>query len=161
MSSGFYATLARCSPTYFYSLFVSCCSDIEVQKTIERYEKITWAKIKRDKSSGLHLSSWIDVAGGPVCILRVWFSPDLQNWLEVQVRLRKPVHTEFRRHFSLKRRTELGSVYTFSLILYRVSVFPLSRDRLKALEHLLFSLLGLRNCLHCGLYPASVSRERW
>ena len=65
-----------------------------VSKEIERYEVVTGAKINREKSVGLRLSSWKGCAlpspliwrDGPCKILGVWFCPDLQlekNWSEV------------------------------------------------------------------------------
>lgn len=71
---------------------MSSHSDIEaVLKALDRYEKMTGAKINRDKSSGLWLGAWkgVDIPGpfgwtdGPLRILGVWFGPDLEletNW---------------------------------------------------------------------------------
>ena len=78
------------------TVFESRHLDIEaLNKAVAEYERIAGAKVNFDKSEGLRHSAcmgsdtlpgpfnWSD---GPVCILVVWFGPDLQlerNWSEV------------------------------------------------------------------------------
>ena len=136
------------------TIFVSRRRDIEVVlKQLERYEKITGAKINLSKSKGLRLGAWrgreslpgpFKWTDGPVCILGVWFGPDLQlekNWSEVQAKVEASTRIWLQRRLSLKGRAEACTTYVFPLILYRLSVLPLSENRLKALERLLFTLL--------------------
>ncbi len=135
------------------SAFVSSRSDIEaVQKALDRYEKVTGAKINRDKSSGLRLGAWkgVDLPGrfgwtdGPVRILGVWFGPDLQlekNWSEVRAKVYAAGQTWRRRMLSVKGRAEVCATYIFPLVLYRLSVLPLCKCHRKALERSLASTL--------------------
>ena len=79
-----------------------------------------------------------------VCILGVWFGPDLQlerNWPEVWTKVEVQVVAWLRRRLSLKGRTEVRAVYIFPLILYPLSVLPLPKDHRVALERSLFKLL--------------------
>ena len=84
---------------------------------------------------------WSD---GPICILGVWFGLGLQlerNWSEVRAKVEAQVVAWLRRRLSLKGRVEVCAVYIFPLILYRLSVLPLSKDHRVALERSLFKLL--------------------
>ena len=136
------------------TIFVSSKKNIEVvRKQLERYEKVTGAKINLGKSKGLRLGAWRGLESlpgpfswtdGPVRILGVWFGPDLQlekNWSEIQTKVEVAVRIWLQRRLSLKGRAEACVTYVFPLILYRLSVLPLPEDRLKALERLLFTLL--------------------
>ena len=135
------------------SVFVSSHEDIlAVLQALDEYERITGAKINRSKSKGLRLGAWrrlnppgpFEWTNGPIKILGIWFGPDLQlelNWSEVQAKVEGSVQTWLRRRLSLKGRAEACATYVFPMILYRLSVIPLPRDRLKALERLLFTLL--------------------
>ena len=70
------------------TVFVSCRPDIKaVKKAVAEYEQIARTKVNFDKSEGLQLSAWRGSdtlpwpfcwSDGPVCILGVWFGPDLQ-----------------------------------------------------------------------------------
>ena len=64
-----------------------------------------------------------------------------KNWSEVQTKVEASVETWLRRRLSLKGRAEACAQYVFPLILYRLSVLPLSAARMLVLERLLFSLL--------------------
>ena len=80
---------------------------------------------------------WSD---GPVCILGVWFGPDLKlkrNWSEVQDRVNAQVGTWPSRRTFLKGRAK----YVFTLILYRLAVLPLPKARRLALQRSLSRLL--------------------
>ena len=135
------------------SAFVSSREDIEaVQKAVDRYEKVTGAKINRDKSSGLRLGAWKGVAlpgpfswtDGPVRILGVWFGPDLQlekNWSEVKSKVEARVETWLRRRLSLKGRAEACATYVLPTVLYHLAVLPLCESRKVAIERLLTKLL--------------------
>ena len=129
------------------SLFsMSSPLDILAVKMVERYKKVAGAKINFDKSEGLLLGAWrvgiplpkpFHWSNGPVRILGSWFGPDLQlewNWLEVQAKVEAQVGALFWWWLFLKSRTEMCTMYIFPLIHYRLSVPPLPRDHLVALE---------------------------
>ena len=121
--------------------------DIEaVKKVVAGYERIAGAKDNFDKSEGLRLGGragsytrpglfrWSD---GPVRILRLWFGPDLQlerNQSAVQAKVNDQVGTWLPRRLPLKGRAEVCAVYIFPLILCRLSVLPLPRDRQLVLQ---------------------------
>ena len=123
------------------TVFVSRRLDIKaVKKAVSEYELIAGAKVIFDKSESLRLGAWrgsntfpgpfrwID---GPVCILGVWFGPDLQlerNWSEIQAKVNAQVGIWLSRRFSFQGRTEAFAVYVFPLILYRLAVLPLPND---------------------------------
>ena len=76
------------------SVFMSRHLDIEVvKKAFAEYEWIAGAKVNFDKSEEFQFGAWSDTmpepfrwSDRPVCILGVWFGPDLQlerNWSEV------------------------------------------------------------------------------
>ena len=110
-------------------------------KAVMRYEQISGAKINFDKSEGLRLGAWRDGVpmpelfhwnDRPVRTLGVWFGPGLQlelNWSEVQAKVDVLVGTWLRRQLSLKGWAEVHAVYIFSLILCRLSVLPLPKNR--------------------------------
>ena len=63
------------------TVFVSRRLDIKVvKKVIGEYERIAGAKVNFDKSECLRHGAWrgSGTLPGPVCILGVWFGPDLQ-----------------------------------------------------------------------------------
>ena len=70
------------------TVFVSRRLDIKaVKKAVGEYERIAGAKVNFDKSEGLCLGTWrgsdtlpgpFSWSDGPICILGVWFGPDLQ-----------------------------------------------------------------------------------
>ena len=74
-----------------------------VKKAVGEYEWSGEAKVNFDKSEGLRLGDWrgsntlpgpFRWSDGSVCILGVWFGPDLQlerNWSEVQSKVNAPV----------------------------------------------------------------------
>ena len=80
-----------------------------VKKAVVRYEQIAGAKINFDKSEGLWLGAWRSLVPLPgpfrrsdesICILGVWFGPELQlerNWSEVKARADALVGTWLRR----------------------------------------------------------------
>ena len=119
------------------TVFVSRLLDIvEVKMAVEKYEKVACAKVNLPGPF-----CWSD---GPVLILEVWFGPGLQlkrNWLEVRTKVETQVVAWLRRRLFLKGRAEVCAGYIFPLILYRLSVLPLSRDHRVALEQSLFKLL--------------------
>ena len=116
-----------------------------MKKAVSEYERIAGAKVNFDKSEGLRLGAWRGSdtlpgpflwGDGPVRILGVWFGPDLQleqNWSEVQAKVNAQVGTWFSRRLSLKGWAEACAVYVFTLILYRLAVFSLSKARRLAL----------------------------
>ena len=80
-------------------VFIYRCLDLRaVKKAVGEYEWIAGAKVNFNLSEGLQLGAWrgSDIlpapfreTNGPVCILGVWFVPDLQlkrNWSEVQAK---------------------------------------------------------------------------
>ena len=122
------------------SVFVSFGLDIKaVKKALGKYEWIAGAKVNFDKREGLQLSAWrsSDTLPGPfrssgehVCILGVWFRPDLQqeqNWSEVPAKVDAQVGTWLPVRLSLKVRAEACAVYVFPLILYRLAVLKARR----------------------------------
>ena len=136
------------------TVFVSCCLDIEaVKKAVGEYEQIVGAKVNFDKNEGLRLGAWrsSDTLPGPfrwsgrsICILGVWFRPDLQlerNWSEVQDKVNALVGTWLSRRLSLKDRAEACAGYVFPLILYRLVVLPLPKACRLALQQSLSRLL--------------------
>ena len=70
-----------------------------MKKAVSEYERIAGAKVNFDKSEGLRLGAWrgsntlpglFRWSDEPVCILGVWFRPDLQlerDWSEVQAKV--------------------------------------------------------------------------
>ena len=121
---------------YDITVFVSRRLDIEaVKEAVVEYERIAGAKVNFDKSEGLRLGAWrgsntlpgpFRWSEGPVCILGVWFGPDLQlerNWSEVHAKV------------------GICAVYVFLLILYRLAVLPLPKARRLALQRPLSRLL--------------------
>ena len=70
------------------TFFVSICLDIEaVKKAVARYKGVAGAKVNLDRSEALRLGSWrggvpqpgrFRWSGRPVCMLGMWFGPDLQ-----------------------------------------------------------------------------------
>ena len=136
------------------TVFVSHRLDIEAMKeVVVEYEQIAGAKVNFDKSEGLRLGAWRGsntLAGpfrwndGPIRILGVWFGPDLQlewNWSEVQAKVNVQVGIWLSRWLSLKGRAEACAVYVFSLILYRLAVLPLPKERWLALKQSLSRLI--------------------
>ena len=108
-----------------------------MKKAVGEYERIT-AKVCGSVLPGPF--RWSD---GPVCILEVWFGPDLQlerNWSEAQAKVNAQVGIWLSRRLSLKDRAEACTVY-FPLILYRLAVLPLSKARRLALPRSLYRLL--------------------
>ena len=82
------------------TVFVSHRLDMKaVKRVVSEHEQIAGATVNFDKSEGLRLGAWrgsntlpgpFRWSDGPVCILGVWFGPDLQleqNWLEVQAKV--------------------------------------------------------------------------
>ena len=80
------------------TVFMSSRLDIlAVKKAVKSYEKVAGAKVNFDKSEGLWLGAWRwgDPLPGsfrwsdrPVCILRVWFGPDLHlEWAKVEAQM--------------------------------------------------------------------------
>ena len=136
------------------TVFVSHRLDIKaVKKAVSEYERIAGANVNFDKSEGLRLGAWrgsdtipgpFRWSDGPVCILGVWFGPDLQlerNWSEVQAKVNAQVGIWRSRRLSLKGRAEACAVYVFPLILYRLAVLPLPEARRLALQRSLSRLL--------------------
>ena len=136
------------------TVFVSRRLDIKaVKKAVGEYERIAGAKVNFDKSEGLQLGSWrgsdtlpgpFRWSGGRVCIVGVWFGPDLQlerYWSEVQVKVNAQVGIGLSMRLSLKSRAEACAVYVFPLILYRLAVLPLPKARRLALQRSLSRLL--------------------
>ena len=83
---------------------------------------------------------WSD---GSVCILGVWFGPDLlldRNWSEVQAKVNAQVGIWLSRRLSLKGRAEACATYVFPLIFYRLAVLPLLKARRLALKQSLSRL---------------------
>ena len=124
------------------TVFVSRRLDIKaVKKAVGEYERIAGAKVNFDKSEGLRLGAWrcsdalpgpCRSSDGPVCILGVWFGPDLQlerNSSEVQAKVNAQVGIWLSRRLSLKGRAEACAVYVFPLILYRLAVLFLAKAR--------------------------------
>ena len=115
-----------------------------VKEAVVEYERITGTNF--DKSEVLRLGAWrgsntlpgsFRWSDGPVCILGVWFGPDLQlerNWSEVQTKVNAQVGIWLSRRLSLKGRAEACAVYVFPLILYRLAVLPLPKARRLALQ---------------------------
>ena len=135
-------------------VFVSHRSDIKVvKKALKRYEEVAGVKINFDKSKGLQLGAWrggVSLPGpfrwsdGPVCILRKWFEPGLQlerKWLEVRAKVEAQMGNWLRRRLSVKGRAEVCAVYIFPLILFWLSVLPLSKVHRRALIQSLSKLL--------------------
>ena len=121
-------------------VFVSRHLDIKaVKKVIGEYDRIEGAKFNFDKSEGLRLGAWRNSntvpepfrwSDGHVCILGVWFGPDLQlerNWSEVQIKVNAQVRIWLSRRLSLMGRAEVCAVYIFPLIIYRLAVLPLPK----------------------------------
>ena len=112
-----------------------------MKKAVGEYERIARAKVNFDKSEGLRLGAWrgsdtipgpFHWSDGPICILGVWFGPDLQlerNWSEVQAKLNAQVGIWLSRRLSLKSRAKACAVYVFPLILYWLAVLPLPEAR--------------------------------
>ena len=136
------------------SLSVSRRLDIKaVKEAVVEYERIAGAKVNFDKSESLRLGAWrgsntlpgpFRWSDGPVCILGVWFGPDLQlerNWSEVQTKVNAQVGIWLSRRLSLKGRVEACITYVFPLILYRLAVLPLPQARRLALQRSLSRLL--------------------
>ena len=145
------------------TVFVSRRLDIKaVKKAVGEYERIAGAKVNFDKSEGLRLGAWrgsntlsgpFGWSDGPVRILGVLFGPDLQlerNWSEVQAKVNAQVGIWLSRRLSLKGRAEVCAVYVFPLILYRLAVLPLPKERRLALQQSLSRLLwgGARPMVH-------------
>ena len=145
------------------TIFVSRRKYIEVvKKVVAEYERIAGAKVNFDKSECLRLSAWTGSdtlpgpfrwSSGPVCILGVWFGPDLQldrNWSKVQAKVDAQVGIWLRRRLSLKDRVEACAMYVFPLILYELYVLPLLKARRLALQQSLARLLwrGRRLMVH-------------
>ena len=124
-----------------------------MKEAVVEYERIAGAKVNFDKSEGLRLCAWTGSntlpwpfrwSDGPVCILGVWFGPDLQlerNWSEVHAKVNAQVGIWLSRRLSLKGRAEACAVYVFPLILYRLAVLPLPKARRLALQQYLSRLL--------------------
>ena len=136
------------------TVFVSRHLDIKaVKEAVVEYERIAGAKVNFDKSEGLRLGAWrgsntlpgpFRWSDGPVCILGVWFRPDLQlerNWSEVQTKVNAQVGIWLSRRLYLKGRVEACAAYVFPLILYRLAVLPLPKARRLALQQSLSRLL--------------------
>ena len=136
------------------TVFVSCRLEIKaVKKAVGVYERIAEAKANFDKSEGLRLGAWIssDIlpepfrwSDGLICILGVWFGPDLQlerNWSVVQAKVNAQVGIWLSRRLSLKGRAKACTGYAFLLILYRSAVLPLPKAHRLALEQSLSRLL--------------------
>ena len=136
------------------TVFVSRRLDIKaVKEAVVEYERIAGAKVNFDKSEGLRLGAWrgsntlprpFRWSDGPIRILGVWFGPDLQlerNWSEVQTKVNAQVGIWLSRRLSLKGRTEACATYVFPLILYRLAVLPLPKERRLALQQSLSRLL--------------------
>ena len=113
------------------TVFVSHLLDIEaVKKAVGEYERIAGTKVNFDKSEGLRLGAWrgsdtlpgpFHCCDGPVCILWVWFWPDLQlerNWSDVHAKVNAQVGIWLSRRLSLKGRAVACAVYVFPFILY-------------------------------------------
>ena len=124
------------------TVFVSRRLDIKaVKKAVGEYERIARAKVNFDKSEDLRLGAWrgsdtlpgtFRCSDGPVCILEVWFGPDLQrqrNRSDVEAKVNAQVRIWLLRALSLKGRVEAYIVYIFPLIIYRLSVHPLPKAR--------------------------------
>ena len=91
-------------------------------------------KVNFDKSEGLRLGAWkgsntlpgpFRWSDGPICILGVWFGPDLQlerNWSEVQTKVNAQVEIWLSRRLSLKGRwrhvPRTSSLWSFTDWLY-------------------------------------------
>ena len=136
------------------TVFVSRRQDIEaVKEAVVEYERIAGAKVNFDKSEGLRLGAWrgsntlpgpFRWSDGPICILGVWFGPDLQlerNWSEVHAKVNAQVGIWLSRRLSLKGRAEACAAYVFPLILYRLAVLPLPKAHRLALQRSLSRLL--------------------
>ena len=136
------------------TVFVSRRLDIKtVKEAVVEYERIAGAKVNFDKSEGLRLVAWrgsntlpgpFRWSDGPIPILGVWFWPNLQlerNWSEVQTKVNAQVGIWLSRRLSLKGRAEACATYVFPLILYRLAVFPLPKERRLALQQSLSRLL--------------------
>ena len=129
------------------TVFVSRRLDIKaVKKAVGEYEWIAGAKVNFDKSEGLRLGAWrgsdtlpwpFRWSDGPVCILGVWFGPDLQ-----QAKMDAQVGTWLSRRLSLKGRAEACGVYVFPLIPYRLTVLPLPKARRLTLQRSLSDCSG-------------------
>ena len=129
------------------TVFVSRRLDIKaVKEAVVEYERIAGAKVNFDKSEGLRLGAWrgSKPLPGPFRILGVWFGPDLQlerNWSEVQAKVNAQVGIWLSRRLSLKGRAEACAMYVFLLILYRLAVLTLPKERRLALQRSLSRLL--------------------
>ena len=136
------------------TVFVSHRLDIKaVKEAVVEYERIAGAKVNFDKSEGLRLGAWrgsntlpgpFRWSDGPIRILGVWFGPELQlerNWSEVQTKVNAQVGIWLSRRLSLKGRAEACATYVFPLILYRLAVLPLPKERRLALQQSLSRLL--------------------
>lgn len=100
------------------SIFVSCRSDTEVvQKSLERYENVTAAKIDRNKSSDLRLVAWKRIVlpgpfnwiDRPVCIQGVRLRSSLQQkekYYDVQSKVVAAVYCWVRRPLTVMGRGE-------------------------------------------------------
>ena len=108
------------------TVFVSRHLYIEaLKKAVGEYEWIAEAKVNFDKTEGLRLGAWrgsdtlpgpFRWNDGPVCILGVWFGPDLQlerNWSEVLAQVNAQVGIWLSRRLSLKGRAEACAMYAF------------------------------------------------
>ena len=108
------------------TVFVSRRLDIEaVKEAVVENERIAGAKVNFDKSEGLQLGAWrgSNTLPGPfrwsdglVCILGVWFGPDLQlerNWSEVHAKVNAQVEIWLSRRLSLKGKAEACAAYVF------------------------------------------------
>ena len=135
------------------SVLVTSSAEVEVvSKEIGKYEAVTGAKINREKSDGLRLGSWKGCAlpgpfiwkDGPCQILGVWFGPDLQlekNWSEVLEKVVAATELSLRRHLSLNGRAEVCCPHIYFLVVYRLSVLPISCTILFKLERTLFQFV--------------------
>ncbi len=67
----------------------------------------------------------------------MWFGPGLQlerNWSVKQAKVDAQLGIWLRERLSLNGRVEVGAVYIFSLILYRLPVLPLPKNHRQALQ---------------------------
>ena len=124
-----------------------------MKKAVAEHERIAGAKVNFDKSEGLRFGAWRSSdtltepflwGDAPVCILGMWFMPDLQlerNWSEVQAKVDAQAGSWIPGRLSLKGRAEVCAVYVFLLILYPLVVLPLPGERRLALQRSLTRLL--------------------
>ena len=117
-----------------------------MKKVFGEYEQTAGAKVNFDKSEGFQLGGVVIPFQGPstVCILGVWFEPDLRlerNWSEVQAKVNAQVGIWLSRRLSLKGRVEACAMYVFPLILYQLAVLLLPKTHQLVLQQFLSRLL--------------------